>query len=121
MDFEAFLKKIEDERVHKFQNKLEPQMNRKIYVSTFLEHFLGHGYIDDTMNDENFEKYWTNIINNISLCEPEIIFFKEMTKSKYNTIEQYIKLYNEIKDLDRCQLGSEILRNLQLSEDIKIY
>lgn len=119
----AIMKKVEEDQYNQFVSLINADkntMSRKKYLLLFLSTFLGNPEkmgLTDNMNKSQFEiscHYW---IKGVSLCEPEIDFFHKMVNA-YNGsdyIADYLKLFKETEDLDKCQLGPNIKKCLEAS------
>nr|AEX62222.1 hypothetical protein mv_L17 [Moumouvirus Monve] len=131
MDFGAIMKQIEEKQYEDFKKLLSDEMEKNYYLCVFLASFLGHDYFPMNKGDysqfksmykDRAEKYFHKVIDKISLCAEEIEFFHEMVKipNDKQYIKKCIEKYHSIKNLDRCQLGENILKCLKASEYIRI-
>ncbi|XWV26334.1 hypothetical protein QJ857_gp0740 [Tupanvirus soda lake] len=123
--------KVEAEQFESFKSLIKDKMARKFYICVYLATFLGHIYFPINEHDYNiisrtpetkFKKYCHKIINSISLCQPEIDFFHAMVDidKPQNYIQQCLELYKNTKDLEKCQLGDNMLKCLEASKHIDI-
>ncbi|AGF84859.1 hypothetical protein QJ854_gp923 [Moumouvirus goulette] len=131
MDFQALMKQIEEKQYEEFKTFIHDEMEKNYYLCIFLGTFLGHDFFPmnggdysqfKTMYKNRAEKYFHKVIDKISLCGEEVEFFHEMVKISDNKqyIQKCIEKYHSIKNLDRCQLGENIMKCLKASQHIKI-
>lgn len=132
MDFDKIMAEVNAKQLEQFKSLLKDKMNRKYYLSVYLGSFLGDQYFPmteenfdlvKTMDDVKFNGYCHKTIDSISLCEEEIDFFHAMVdiSDKENYIERCLELYQNTKNLEKCQLGENILKCLEESKHVKIY
>jgi len=124
------LQKIQNKQLEEFKNFTNKYSNkiisRKIYVVNYLKIFLGDYFEKKVfeLNDQKFNDYCHNVIDNISLCGPEIEGFHKIVDLKVSNekkyIEDCIKLYHGTEDLKNCQLGSLMLKCLETSKGLFI-
>lgn len=123
------LKKVEEDQFVKFKESLAIECNdkytilREKYIVIVLTTFLGNYFPMETYNS-NFNEYCHQVIDSISLCLPEIVFFRKMVDfipvgDGTDYICEYIKLYDETTDLLKCQLGPNIKKCLDASTYVK--
>jgi hypothetical protein len=126
MDFAQMMKNVEQTMNERFNNTVKDltTVTRKNYLVIFLGHFLGFDSTHDMSgtDDSAFDNNLHGFIDSVSLCEPEIIFFHACVNLKKSDdfISGYIKLYNETDNLKNCQLGNQILTNLESSKKLTI-
>ncbi|AGC02393.1 hypothetical protein H012_gp055 [Acanthamoeba polyphaga moumouvirus] len=130
MDFQAIMKQIVEKQYEDFKKLLSDKMEKNYYLCVFLGSFLGD-YFPMNKGDylqfksiykDHVEKYFHKVIDKISLCGEEIEFFHEMIKipNDEQYIQKCIEKYHSIENLDRCQLGENILKCLKASQHIII-
>ncbi|BCS82650.1 hypothetical protein QLL95_gp0161 [Cotonvirus japonicus] len=131
MDFKKIMRDVQKKQLLEFKYLIKDEMDKKYYLSVFLGCFLGNGYLPVTQEQYNtvkdvdtgsFYKYCHSVIDKVSLCGEEIDFFHKMVDidGTENYIEQCLATYKTIKNLDKCQLGNNILNFLNSSKHIKI-
>jgi len=120
-EFNNLRKKIQDEQFKDFTNSLTTSMTRIEYVCLFLNTFLGK-YLTVTNTYKEFADISHELIDCISLLGPEISFFHKLVDFEYtdNYIDKLIDVYHQTKNLNRCQLGYNIMRCLEASKQIII-
>lgn len=124
MNIESFnnlMKMIQDEQFKHFSDSLTKSMTRIEFVCLFLNTFLGK-YLTVTDTYEEFSNISHELIDSISLLGPEINFFHKLVNCEYieNYINKLIELYHQTDNLNRCQLGYNIMRCLEASKQITI-
>ncbi|QKF94818.1 hypothetical protein QKU48_gp1360 [Fadolivirus algeromassiliense] len=109
VQFKAFNEKIKDLK----------EVTRKQYLCIYLNTFLGN-YLNEKM--QKFDERCHQCIDSISLCSQEVEFFHNMVDFKVSDdyIDLLIKHYHTIKNLDRCQLGGNMLKCLEASKHLHI-
>lgn len=120
-EFHNIMKRIQDEQYKGFLDNLTKSMFRIEYVCLFLNTFLGK-YLTPTKTYEEFAEISHELIDSISLLGPEITFFHKLVDFEHtdNYIDKLIEIYHQTKNLDRCQLGYNIMRCLEASKQITI-
>eukprot|EP01091_Cochliopodium_minus_P003835 TRINITY_DN1378_c0_g1_i1.p1 TRINITY_DN1378_c0_g1~~TRINITY_DN1378_c0_g1_i1.p1 ORF type:complete len:161 (-),score=51.49 TRINITY_DN1378_c0_g1_i1:48-530(-) len=121
MDFiKEIMKKVNLEQKEKYQKVLseKKEISRKFFLSVYLNSFLGN-YLSPDM--DHFDSRCHKLINSISLCSEEIDFFHQIVDHKFTEtyIDDLIKIYHNIEDLEKCQLGESILDLLNVSKESK--
>ena len=100
--------------LNKFISKINNKMTRKQFLFAFLSTLLlitpSFNYVN--IDDNYFNKTMTIYIKETSLCKPEAEFLEEMLYINPANFDAYLDLYADTKDLNKCQLGSIILKML---------
>lgn len=114
-------KKYENEQFQNFCSELKEKMSRMEYVCLYLNTFLGK-FLSMKIAKEKFDDTAHVLINNISLCHEENGFFHQLVdyRQNENYIDGLINLYHETKNLDKCQLGENMLKCLEASKKTTI-
>ena len=117
---DQFLENIEE--IRKLPSR-DDALYRKAYVFSYLQVFLGNLpeftkmlYMPDT----EFHQVCHNVIDNVSLCVPEVDFFHQMVDMDAKTVQDYIDLYDTVERLPRCQLGSGMKACLDATKKEKL-
>ncbi|ARF12117.1 hypothetical protein Klosneuvirus_3_252 [Klosneuvirus KNV1] len=122
-EFNNLRKKIQDEQFKDFTGNLTKSMTKMEYVCLFLNTFLGkYLTVTETETSNEFADISHELIDCISLLGPEISFFHKLVDYEYtdNYIDKLIDVYHQTKNLNRCQLGYNIMRCLEASKQIVI-
>lgn len=120
------MQKARETQLNNFKNDIKEFKNKKmsrrefivIYLMTFFGYCFEKNILD--VDDETFSAMAHQIIDEVSLCGEEIDFFHYVVgvDEKSFTIKNLIKQYHQTKNLNRCQLGTNMLKCLQLSKSI---
>lgn len=112
---------ISQEQFNGFVNKLKNEMTKIEYDCLILNTFLGN-YLTPTVDLKQFSEISHELIDCISLSGPEIVFFHNLVDTNVTDsyINNLIQLYHQTTNLNKCQLGSTILKCLEASKKIKI-
>lgn len=119
--FWKIMEKIQEEQYQSFCQKLPANTTRKEYICIYLNTFLGN-YLSMEIPDEKFDQISHKLIDSISLSGPEISFLHKMVDCNFknNYVEELIKLYHETTNLDKCQLGKNMMKCLEASNSLHL-
>lgn len=135
MDFSKIMEKIEREQLESFKTLISEHKTMDVdwYLCLFLGTFLSRDsfpqekknfeFFKMKMNDKEYMRgYFDRVIDSVSLCEPEIIFFHKMVKlaDSDDYIKVCLKEFDSTSRLKDCQLGPNIKKCLEASDGIVI-
>lgn len=126
---QEIMKMIDEQQFNQFKKIIAQYdfMDRKTFVIRYLEIFLGKYFIPNICysDDVIFSEHCHDVIDSISLCGEEIDFFHKMVNHKLTDpkkyIEELLNIYDSISNLEKCQLGLNIKKCLEVSYTIDLH
>jgi hypothetical protein len=123
---------IENQQINSFKSYIKDKMSPIFYMCAFYATFLGPIYFPTNEQvfseikrtekfDIIFKRYSTKIINSVNLSKPVNDFFIAMTNidQSENFISECLGLYYNVNGLDKTREGPNILKCLEISQQIE--
>ncbi|AQN68747.1 hypothetical protein [Saudi moumouvirus] len=133
LDIQDLIGGIEKLQYQGFKSSLLSEMEKNLFLYVFFRNFIGDYHFPMNGNDEmenysqfksshtNVEEYFNQVIDEVGPSDEVVEFYHFMVNTpSENFIQQCIEKYHTINNLTQHQMGKNILKCLENSQQVVI-